>query len=99
MSLSAQSDAKVVSVPGKASATANAAGAGNTKVVRLLLSHANDAAFNGSRHALNWAAAGERIRTVEVLIEHGVDVNTLTKSCVVGKIPLPASCGSRKVDQ
>ena len=50
---SAQSDAKVVSVPGKASATANTAGAGNTKVVRLLLSHANDAAFNGSRHALN----------------------------------------------
>ena len=84
---------------GKASATANAAGAGNAKVVRLLLSHANYAAFNGSRHALSWAAAGEQIDTVELLIEHGIDVNTLTKGCVAGEIPPLASCGSRTVDQ
>ena len=43
-------------MPGKASATAHAAGAGNTKVVRLLKE-----TFNGSCHALKWAAAVERI--------------------------------------
>ena len=88
--VSAQSDAKVVCAPDKTSATANAAGAGHTKVVQLLPSYANDAAFNGSRCALHWAAAGKRNNTVELLIKHGIDVHRPN--------PLLASCGSMKVD-
>ena len=39
------------------------------------------------------------MNAVELLIEHVIDVNTLTKGCVVGEVPLLASCGSRKVDE
>ena len=89
--------AKVVSAPGKISAITNAAGAGNTEVVRLLLSHADDAELDGSRDALNWAAAGGRIDTVRLLIEHGSSVNVTVKDCVVGETALLAACGSRKM--
>lgn len=90
--------AKVVSVPGKASAISSAAGAGNTEVVRLLLSHADDAVLTGSREALNWAAAGGRIDTVQLLIEHGFDVNAFVEDCTVGQTPLLAACGLKKVN-
>ena len=90
--------AKVVSAPGKISAITNAAGAGNTEVVRLLLSHADDAELDGSRDALNWAAAGGRIDTVRLLIEHGFSVKVTVKDCVVGETPLLAACGSRKMN-
>ena len=89
--------AKVVSAPRKISAITNAAGAGNTEVVRLLLSHADDAELDGSRDALNWAAAGGRIDTVRLLIEHGFSVNVIVIDCIVGETPLLAACGSRKM--
>ena len=77
--------AKVVSAPRKITAITNAAGAGNTEVIRLLLSHADDAELDGSRDALNWAAAGGRIDTVRLLIEHGFSVNVIVKDCIVGE--------------
>lgn len=89
--------AKVVSAPGKISAITNAASAGNIEVVRLLLSHADDAELDGSRDALTWAAAGRRIDTVRLLIEHGFSVKVTVKDCVVGETPLLAAYGSRKM--
>ena len=80
-------------MPGKSFAIAHAAGV--NRIAQLLLSHAYQAACNRSRHALSWVAAGERVDTMELVIEHGKDVNTLTKGSVVGKILLLASCGSR----
>lgn len=90
--------AKVVSAPGKSSAITNAAGVGNAEVVRLLISHANDAELDGSRDALNWAAARGRMNTAELLIEHGFDVNASTKDCIVGETPLLAACELKKVN-
>ena len=89
--------AKVVSTPGKISAITDAAGAGNTEVVRLLLSHADDAALDGSRDALNWAAARGHIDTVRLLIEHGFSVNLFVNDSVVDETPLLAACGSGKM--
>lgn len=43
--------AKVVSAPGQTSVITNATGAGNTEVVRLFLSHANEAELDSSRDA------------------------------------------------
>lgn len=89
--------AKVVSAPGKTSAITDAAGASDAEVVRLLLSHANDAELEKSRDALNWAAASGRIDTAKLLIEHGYDVNATTKDCIVGETPLLAACAPKKV--
>ena len=88
--------ARVVSAPGKSSAITNAAGGGNEEVVRLLIAHANAAELDSSRDALNWAAARGRIDTAEILIEHGFDVNAITKDCWVGETPLLAACMSRE---
>lgn len=90
--------AKIISAPGKTSAITNAAGASGPDVVRLLLSHADSAQLNGSRDAMNWAAARGHVDTVKILIEHGFDVNVITKDCVVGETPLLAACGSRKLN-
>ena len=90
--------AKIFSVPRKTSAMMNAASVGNTKVVQLLISHANQAELDGSRDALNWAAARGRIDTVKLLIERGFDVNTRIKDCFVGETPLLVTCEFEKMN-
>jgi ankyrin repeat protein len=89
--------AKIVSALGKISAITNTASAGNIEVVRLLISHANDAEIDSSSDALNWAAARGRIDAVKLLIRRGFDVNARTKDCQVGETPLLAACESKKV--
>lgn len=96
--ISTQSRCQDVSAPGKTSAITNAAGGGNAEAVQLLLFHANEAELEASREALNWAAAGGRIDTAKVLIEHGFDVNVTTKDCFVGEPPLLAACGFKKMN-
>lgn len=90
--------AKVISAPGKSSAISNAAGGGDVEVVRLLLSHANDAELDSSLDALNWAAGGGHIEVVKLLIEHGFDVNVTTEDPFVGKTPLLATCKFNRLD-
>ena len=87
--------AKIISVPRKLSAITAEAGGSNVEVIRLLISHASDVELDGSREALNWAAARGRIGTVKLLIEHGFDVNAITKDCIVGRTPLIAVCQSK----
>ena len=87
--------AKIISMPDKISAITNAAGVGNVEVIRLLISHANDAELDSSREALNWAAARGRIDTTRFLIEHGFDVNATMAKCIVGETPLIAVCQSK----
>lgn len=82
----------------KLSAITDAAGAGNTKVVKLLLSHANEMDMDASRDALNWAAASGRMDTVKLLIERGFDVNVTTEDRYVGETPLLATCEIKKLD-
>lgn len=89
--------AKIVSASGKTSVITNAVSAGNIEVVRLLISHANDAELNSSPDALNWAAARGRIDAVRLLIGRGFDVNARTKDCQVGETPLLAAFESKKV--
>lgn len=79
------------------SAISSAAGRGNAEVVRLLIYNATDAEINGSRDALNWAAASGRVDAAKVLIEHGFDVNASTKDYYVGETPLLAACEEKKV--
>ena len=79
--------AKILSVPDKISAITNAAGVGNVEVIRLLISHANDAKLDGSREALNWAASRGRVDAAKCLMEHGFDVNATKKGCIVGETP------------
>ncbi|KAL8709639.1 MAG: hypothetical protein Q9225_007423 [Loekoesia sp. 1 TL-2023] len=88
--------AKIFSAPRQLSALTNAASAGNTEVVRLLISRANDAEFSSSRDALHSAAARGRIDVVKLLIEHGFDVNTRAEDPWVGATPLLATCQFRK---
>ena len=88
--------AKIIAAPGKISAITNAAGAGDTKVARMLRSHADDAELNCSRDALNWAAAGGRLDTVNLLIEQGFDVNVLIKDCSIGETSLLAVCQAKE---
>ena len=90
--------AKIISGPDKESTITNAAGVGNADVLRLLLSHADKTALDGSRDALHWAAAGGRLETVKVLIEHGFNVNTTITDCIVGTVPLLAVCESKRID-
>lgn len=88
--------AKIIAAPGKTSAITNAAGAGNTKIILVLLSHADDAELKSSRDALNWAAARGRLETVDLLIEQGFDVNAFTKDCCIGETPLLAICQGKE---
>ena len=89
--------AKIVSAPGQTSAITNAAGVGNIDVVRSLISHASNDELDKSRDALHWAAAGGCKDVVELLIEHGFDVNTTIKGCMVGETPLLATCEFREL--
>ncbi|KAL8706775.1 MAG: hypothetical protein Q9201_000201 [Fulgogasparrea decipioides] len=86
-----------ISPSGRSSAITNAAGGGNTKVVRLLISHANDMDIRNSRDAVHWAAAGGRIDVIKLLLENNFDVNTNFKGCEVGETPLLATCEFRKL--
>ena len=86
--------AKIVSAPGKTSAITNAAGAGNTEVVRLLLSYANDVDLDDSRDAVERAAARGHTDTVKLLLEHGFKLNTDVKDRVVGETPVSQPAGS-----
>ena len=83
------------------SAITNAAGASDVEVIQVLLSHATDVDLDGSREALNWAAARGRLDTAKLLIEHGFDVNAATEDCIVGRTPLIAACQSlyRDIDK
>ncbi|KAL8724760.1 MAG: hypothetical protein Q9181_006689 [Wetmoreana brouardii] len=89
--------AKVVSESDQSSAITTAAGGGNIKVVRLLISHANDMELRRSREAMHWAAAGGRIDVIKLLLEHNFDVNTRIECCDVGETPLLATCEVRKL--
>lgn len=88
--------AKIIVAPGKKSALTNAAGGSNIRIVQLLLSHVDDAELEASRDALNSAAAGGRLDTVNLLIEQGFDVNAFTKDCSIGETPLLAVCQGQK---
>lgn len=90
--------AKIISTLGNFSAITNAAGAGHTEVLGLLISHANDVELDGSRDALNWAAAKGSIDTAKLLIERGFDVNASIKDDFVGKTPLLAACEAKKLN-
>ncbi|KAL8725888.1 MAG: hypothetical protein Q9181_006248 [Wetmoreana brouardii] len=87
-----------ISASGQISAITNAAGGGNTKVVRLLISHANDMDFRNSRDAMHWAAASGRIDVIKLLLEQNFDVNTRIECCDVGETPLLATCEIRKLN-
>lgn len=71
--------AKFVSAPGQNLCHNECSRRRQYKGSRLVFSHANDAELDGSRDALNWAAAGGRMDTVKLLIEHGFDFNVTTE--------------------
>jgi ankyrin repeat protein len=91
--------AKVIASPMETSAIDDAAGAGSTEVVRMLLSHADEVDIKSSRAALNFAASGGRSDNLHVLIDHGFDVNAFIKGCFVGESPLLAVCQAREQNQ
>ncbi len=78
------------------SAITDAAGTGSIEVLRMLLSHADEADVESSWEALNFAVAGGHLNCVNVLIDHGFDVNAFTKDCFKGETPLLAVCHSQK---
>lgn len=84
--------ANIAPVTGGISAISEAASAGNTDVVRLLLSHADEEARRRSEPALNWAAARGDLDMVKLLIENGFDVNASTSDGNLGSTPLLAAC-------
>jgi len=61
--------AKIMASPRESSAISDAAGAGSTEVVRMLLSHADEADIKSSRDALNCAAAAGRLDNLNMLID------------------------------
>jgi len=75
------------------SAISSAAGSGSIEVLRMLLSHADEADVKSSGNALNCAAASGQL---DCLIDHGFDVNAFTKGCWIGETPLLAVCHSNK---
>lgn len=85
-------------VPASGSAITNAVGVGKIEIIQLLLSYATDADLDSSRDALNWAAAAGYVNTVKLLIEHGFNVNTTAKHCIVGETPLLAACEFKKMN-
>ncbi len=78
------------------SAISSAAGSGSIEVLRMLLSHADEADIKGSPEALNCAAASGQLDCLNVLIDHGFDVNAFTKGCWIEETPLLAVCHSNK---
>jgi len=78
------------------SAISSAAGSGSIEVLRMLLSHADEADIKGRPEALNCAAAGGKSDCLNMLIDHGFDVNAFTKVCWIGETPLLAVCKSQK---
>lgn len=78
------------------SAITDAAGTGSIEVLRLLLSHADESDIESSREALSFAAAGGQLDCLNLLIDHGFDVNAFTKDCFKGETPLLAVCHSQR---
>lgn len=78
------------------SAINDAAGSGNIEILRMVLSHAEEADIERSPDALNYAAAGGNLECLNELIDHGFDVKAFTKGSRTGETPLLAVCHSKK---
>ena len=74
------------------SAIVSAAYFGNTRILELLLSHANDADVGASDDALPCAAHFGYLDVVDVLIDHGFDVNAHSCPYLYGGSALIAAC-------
>ncbi|KAL8910200.1 MAG: hypothetical protein Q9171_004498 [Xanthocarpia ochracea] len=78
------------------SAIVSAASFGNSRILQLLLSYANDVDVGASDEALPFAAYGGYLNVVDVLIDHGFDVNAHSCSYVYEESALMAACRANK---
>ncbi|KAL8844635.1 MAG: hypothetical protein Q9176_001147 [Flavoplaca citrina] len=68
----------------------------NTSMLSLLLSYADDADIRTSYQALHAAAVCGYLDAVEVLLNHGIDVNTHLPICDYEETPLASACRGYK---
>ena len=68
----------------------------NTSMLSLLLSYADDADIRTSYQALHAAAMCGYLDAVEVLLNHGIDVNTHLPICDYEETPLASACRGYK---
>ncbi|KAL8640179.1 MAG: hypothetical protein Q9226_008777 [Calogaya cf. arnoldii] len=78
------------------SAIVSAACAGNTRILLLLLSYANDTDIRASQHALHEAAYMGHVEVADILINHGFDVNTRSLGTIFEESALGSACKARK---